>query len=205
MIPQGTFSQSTIFNQAFNRYYGEDLITGTIDSIPVSFSELTVQHVSGSGKNRSTTTVFRGVFVVITQQLNHFGSTTILPDRAEKLFGGKIGNFFQSLGKSRGSLVKIDNPEFERAFVVYGTNPDNTLSLLNYSFIEKLMDFRKRAGGKVYLSFIDNMAYVAVPTYKNMFEPRVFRKLKDVEYFSRQAAYIEFYTNIAKMLNSKRV
>jgi len=204
MIPQTTFMQSTIFNQKFNRYYGEDLITGTIDGIPVSFSELRVQHVTGSGKNRHTHTVFKGVFTVIQMQINHFASTTILPDRAEKLFGSKIGNFFQSMGKSRGTLVKIDNSEFEKEFVVYGTNPDSTLTLINSDFTTRLLEFRKRAGNKVYLSFIDNMAYVAVINYKNMFEARLFKKLKDINYMRKQAEYIEFFANIAVMLNTRK-
>jgi len=204
MIPQSTFSESQIFNHAFNKYYGEDLVTGTTDGIPISFSELKVLYETGAGKNRSTTTVFKGVFVVIHMPVNHFGNTFILPDKAEKLFGGKIGNFLQSLGKSRGTLVKIDNKEFEKEFVVYGSNPDNTRSLLNNILVENLIDLRKRAGNKIHVSFIGNMVYVAVNSNQNMFEPRIFRKLKDFQYMNMQAEYIQFYTNIVKVLNTKR-
>ncbi len=203
-IPQNTFTESQIFNQAFNRYNGEDLITGTTDGIPVSFSELNVQHQTGSGKNRHTHTIFDGVFLVIQMPLNHFGNTIILPDTAEKLFGSKIGNFFQGMGKSRGTLVKIDDREFEKEFVVYGSNPDSTLSLLNNTLVENLLNLKKRVGKKIYVSFIGNMAYVAVTFSENMFEPRVFRKIRDFNYMNTQAEYIEFFTNIAKMLNNKR-
>lgn len=203
-IPQETFVGSLIFNQSFNRYNGEDLITGTVDSIPISFSELNVQHVTGTGKNRRTTNIFNGVFVVIQNPKNHFGHTIILPDTAERLFGGKIGNFFQSLGKSRGTLVKIDHREFEKEFCIYGSEPNNTLTLLNNTLIENLLDLKKRVGRKIYISFVGNTVNVAVNFTKDMFEPRVFKTVKDFKYMNRQVEFIQFFTDIIKVLNIKR-
>ncbi len=203
-IPQKTFVGSLIFNQSFNRYNGEDLITGTVDGIPISFSELCVQHVTGTGKNRRTTNIFDGVFVVIQNPKSHFGHTIILPDTAERLFGGKIGNFFQSLGKSRGTLVKIDHREFEREFCIYGSEPNNSLTLLNNTLVENLLDLKKRVGKKIYISYVDNTVNIAISYSPDMFEPRVFKTVKDFNYMNKQIEFIQFFTDIIKVLNIRR-
>jgi hypothetical protein len=41
----------------------------------------------------------------------------------------------------------------------------------------RLVDFRKKAQRKVYVSLVDTRIYVAIATTKDLFEPRLFRTM----------------------------
>ncbi|MDD2358230.1 MAG: DUF3137 domain-containing protein [Thiovulaceae bacterium] len=63
-----------------------------------------------------------GLFIVTSFNKHFSNSTIILPDNAQSLFGSFIDSCLQSNNFSRSQPVKMDNPEFEKEFVVYGTD-----------------------------------------------------------------------------------
>ncbi len=64
-------------------------------------------------------TIFKGLLVGADFH-KHFKSEVIVtPDFAESTFG-RLGRMFQKLG---GNLEEMENPEFEKAFVVRATDP----------------------------------------------------------------------------------
>jgi hypothetical protein len=100
----------------------------------------------------------------------------VLPDTAERLLGG-VGSFLQSVNRSRGEVVRMDNPEFEKYFVVYGDDQIESRYVLSTSLLQRILDFRKKTGKRVYLSFVGSDVFVAVPYRRSLFEPRVFSKI----------------------------
>ena len=202
-IPQNEYSQSQLFLKTVSRYNGEDMVTGIVNNIPFSFSELHTQYRSSDGKKTSYPTIFKGIFVV-AQLKKQYANTVILPDTAEKLLGGKIGHFFQSMSFNRGKLIKTDFPDFEKEFVVYGENPDESLNLLSMDLVQRIMQFKFKCNSKIHVSFNSNKLFVAISTKKDMFEARVFKPIKDYNFIKTQIDYFDWILGIVEDFNLKR-
>jgi len=179
-IPKSTFMLSRIFTTKPNRYKGDDLVSGRIGATRIRFSELKAEYESGSGKNRHRHTVFRGIFFVGDFNKHFTGQTVVLPDTAEKLFG-RLGQKLQSLNIFRGKLIKLEDPEFESEFAVYGSDQIEARYILSTSLMARITDFKKKTGKKIHLSFVGSMVFVAVSYTRDLFEPRLFKTLLDFE------------------------
>jgi len=179
-IPKSTFVLSQIFKTKPNRYKGDDLVSGKIGQTKICFSELNAEYESRSGKNRSVRTVFKGLFFIGDFNKNFSCRTVVLPDTAEKLFG-RIGQKLQSMNLVRDDLIKLDDPEFEKLFVVYGSDQVGARYVLSTSLMKRIVDFNNKTNRDIHLSFIGSMVFVAVSYKRNLFEPRIFQTLLDFE------------------------
>jgi len=177
-IDKSTFILSNIFTTKPNRYKGDDLVSGKVGATRIQFSELNAVHESGSGKNKHRTTVFRGIFFIGDFNKHFIGQTIVLPDTAQKLFG-RFGQKLQSLNVFRGKLIKLEDPEFESHFVVYGSDQVEARYILSTSLMARITDFKEKTGKRIYLSFIGSMVFVAISYTRNLFEPKLFKTLLD--------------------------
>jgi len=176
-IPQNTFTASKLFKHRVDRYLGDDYVQGKLGQTEVEFSEIHAQYVTRDSKGRSSYhTIFKGLFFVADFNKEFKGVTVILPDVAEKMFGG-LGSMFQSWNKDRGQLIKLEDPEFEKMFVVYGEDQVEARYILSTSLMKRITDFKKKTKRQIYLSFIKSNIFVAISYQRNLFEPRVFRTL----------------------------
>ena len=183
-ISKETYMSSKIFRTRPDRYNGDDLVYGKIDKTAITFSELHSEYKTesrSSNGTRTTTyhTIFKGIFFIADFNKRFKGETFVLPDRAQKMFGNMLGNVFQSWNKMRGQLVKMEDPEFERYFVVYGSDQIEARYILSTSLMKRITDYRKSRGKEIYLSFINNQLFVAISYMKNLFEPKLFKTLLD--------------------------
>jgi len=199
-IPKSTFMLSKIFTTKPNIYKGDDFVSGKVGATQIRFSELNAVYESGSGKNRHRTTVFRGIFFIGDFNKHFIGETIVLPDTAEKLFG-RLGQKLQSLNVFRGELVKLEDPEFESHFVVYGSNQVEARYILSTSLMERITEFKKKTGKKIYLSFIGSMVFVAVSYSRNLFEPKLFTTLLDFEPIKQYYQDLQLIIGIVDDLN----
>ncbi len=91
------------------------------------------------------------------------------------------------MGDYLGQRLKTDDPEFDKIFAVYGNNQAESNSVLSETQRNRLVDFKRRTGKKIYISFTRSNVYVAIPYKKDLFEPRIFRTVLDFslikEYF----------------------
>lgn len=179
-VRQSTFVLSKIFTTEPNRYKGDDLVCGKVGATRIMFSEVDAERVTGSGRNRHRYTIFRGLFFVGDFNKHFAGQTIVIPDTAELLFG-RIGQTLQSLNVFRGQLVKLEDPEFEKNFVVYGSDQIEARYILSTSLMQRMVEFRKKAQRDVYFSFVGSMVFVAISYTRNLFEPRIFRTVLDFE------------------------
>ena len=177
-IDKSTFMLSKIFHTKPNRYKGDDLVWGKTGATKIKFSEINAVHESGSGKNRHRHTIFKGLFFIGDFNKHFTAQIVVLPDTAEKLFG-YLGQKLQSLNILRGQLIKLDDPEFEKEFAVYGDDQIQARYILSTSLMERIVEFKKKTGRKIYLSFVGSMVFVAVSYTRSLFEPRIFQTLLD--------------------------
>ncbi len=176
-IPQGTFTKSKIFKQRINRYQGDDYVRGKLGQTAIEFSELHAQYVTRDSRGRRQYhTIFKGLFFVADFNKEFKGTTIVLPDIAEKMFGG-LGAMFQSWNKGRGQLVKLEDPEFEKMFVVYGEDQIEARYILSTSLMRRITDFKKKTKRQIHLSFIGSHIFIAISYRRDLFEPRIFRTL----------------------------
>jgi len=128
--------------------------------------------------NRHRHTIFKGLFFIGDFNKHFTAQIVVLPDTAEKLFG-YLGQKLQSLNILRGQLIKLDDPEFEKEFAVYGDDQIQARYILSTSLMERIVEFKKKTGRKIYLSFVGSMVFVAVSYTRSLFEPRIFQTLLD--------------------------
>ena len=182
LIDKHTFKGSKLFTHSIDRYKGEDLVQGRVEKTDIVFSEVHAEYktTSGTGKNRRTEwhTIFKGLFFIADFNKHFQGQTLVLPDSAEKLFGG-FGKMLQSWNIGRPDLVKLEDPEFEQEFVVYGNDQIESRYILSTSLMRRILDFKQKSGSKIYLSFTGSKVYVAVPITRDMFEPKYFSSVSD--------------------------
>ncbi len=188
-LSQHLFERSELFKHRIDRFNGNDFVKGDIDGVSLQFSDLHAEYKTKDSKgNTSWHTIFQGLFID-TEFNKHFkGRTIILPDHAEKSFGKLIGGWLQSKNFSRDKLVKMDDPAFEKAFVVYGSDQIEARYLLTHTMMERLLRFRKRTGQKIFVSFVGSHIHLAVYYNKDLFEPTVFTSLLN---YKQAMEYVE--------------
>ena len=212
-ISQGCYMQSTIFKKSPDRYNGEDYVSGKIGETNIEFSEIHSEYKTQTtdSKGRTSTqwhTIFKGIYFVADFNKDFNGTTVVLPDMAEKMFGF-LGKTLQKWNMTRGELINLEDPEFEKQFVVYGDDQIEARYILTTSLMERLMDFygkvNKITGNEIYLSFTGNKIFVAMANPKNLFEPRLFSSNKDFKLISEYFMYLQLAAGIVKdlKLNNK--
>ncbi|HCE46823.1 MAG TPA: Galanin [Lentisphaeria bacterium] len=177
-VGQGTYMDSQIFLTNPDRYKCEDYVSGKIGETFIEFSEVHSEYKTetrDSKGHRQTHwhTIFRGLFFIADFNKNFSGTTVVLPDLAEKTFGF-LGKIFQSWNLTRnGKLIKLEDPEFEKLFVVYGDDQITARYILTPGLMQRLVEFRSRLNNTIYLSFRNSKVYVAISVGKDLFEPSI--------------------------------
>jgi hypothetical protein len=199
------FAESGLFLQRVDRFRGEDLVRGRVDRTELEFSELhaehrTVTHDSRGRRRERWETIFRGVFFVADFHKHFHGETVVLPDRAQRLLGF-LGQKLQALNPARGELVKLEDPEFERQFVVYGSDQVEARYLLSTSLMQRMLEFRTKSGQPVYFAFAHSNIYVAISSARDRFEPSLFSTLASFDRVRQFLADLEFVLGIVEDLN----
>jgi hypothetical protein len=186
-LSQNEYRQSDLFRRSYDRYKGDDLISGKIEKTDFRCSELHTEYkeitTDSDGKRQERwVTIFKGLFFHSDFNKNILGKTYIEPDNAERLLG-KFGQKLQA--SSKGKLVKLENPEFEKIFAVFSTSQTEARYILTPAIMEALVNIYKQYKRKMYFSFIDSRVYCALSFSKDLFEPKIFRtgvKYEDVEF-----------------------
>ena len=176
-VPQLLFNRSDIFDHP-DKINGNDFVQGVIDDIPLQFSDIHAQKRYKDSKGReSYKTIFQGLFIVAEFNKHFKSSTIILPDTAQKLFGNIVGNWIQSANFTQEKLVKMDDIEFEKEFVVYSGDQIEAHYLLSPGLMKRLLELKKRSKHPVYFSFVGEHIHIAINYNKDLFEPTIFKSL----------------------------
>ncbi|MGE5474785.1 MAG: DUF3137 domain-containing protein [Ignavibacteriales bacterium] len=153
------YYRSGIFTTTVDEYNGNSLIWGKMGQTNFMMSHL---HTLVSGDNHSDT-VFNGIFMVAEFNKKFNRKTLVLPDIAEKRYGSIIGNWLQKISIREEELVKLEDSEFEKRFVVYSTDQIEARYILTPSLMDKLKVLNEKFNG-IAVSFIDNRIFIAIPS-----------------------------------------
>ncbi|WP_146027215.1 DUF3137 domain-containing protein [Bowmanella denitrificans] len=198
------YKESGLYRRAYDRYQGEDHVTGKLGKTQLEFSELHTQYktttTDSKGRTRTTWhTIFKGLFFVADANKHFKGKTYILPDST---------GLFSALGKSLGNLfgtrddrVALEDPEFERYFEVYSNDQVEARYLISPALMRRLLAFRYEADARVALSFVGGQLYIAIPTRKAYFEPKLFKPSVNMDVIEEIYQDLEFITGIVEDLD----
>jgi energy-coupling factor transporter transmembrane protein EcfT len=210
MVPKAEFIASHLFNAKPGEYIGDDLVTGTLGETAIQFAEIHAKRVeivrrssSSSSTNRTKKTVtpiFRGLFFVADFNKSFTGTTLVLPDTAQRLFGD-VGQALQGLNVQNGQLVKLEDPEFEKLFVVYGEDQVEARYILSTSLMRRLVDFQNRTKKEMRLSFSASKFYVAIPFQRELFEPKIRESLLNISHIKEYYDDLKLVVDLTDELN----
>lgn len=204
MIPVTEFLKSDIFSLSVDSYTGEDHFRGKIGKTDIEFSEVTAKHLTTTQTGKDTkleyTTIFSGVFIIADFNKDFSTSTLVLPDTAEKLFG-KFGQTLQSMGSGKRKLVRLENPEFEKEFCVYGEDQVEARYILTPSLMERILAYKRKWKSRISLSFCESKVYIAISMNKNLFEARIFKPVADYSFMEENLRFLILLTEIVEDLN----
>ncbi len=201
-IPEYAYMASEIFKTNPDRYHGKDYVSGKIGVTTIEFSQIhseyKTEHIDRNGHRRTQWhTIFKGIFFIGDFNKNFQGRTVVLPDTAEKLLGF-LGTSLQSMNFTRGQLIKMEDPEFEKLFVVYGDDQVEARYLLSTSLLQRIVNFRKKSNEKIFISFVRSKIFVAIDHARDIFEPRIFKTLID---FAPIQEYFEHLTLVLGLVD----
>ncbi|MBP7830325.1 MAG: DUF3137 domain-containing protein [Kiritimatiellae bacterium] len=204
-VTEPVYAESGLFPRKWDRYRGDDFVQGQLGRTPMFFSELHTQYktrdrTSKGGTRETWHTIFRGLFFVCEFNKTFQGRTYVLPDTLERLFGD-FGAALQ-FGSSRyGELVKLEDPEFERQFAVYGSDQVTARYVLSTSLMERLKAFQEKSRRELRLAFVDSNLYAALSFDHDLFEPRVWRSLIDYDEIRGYFEDLQLVIGIVEDLN----
>ena len=173
-ISRTEYIESELFLKSFDKYKGDDLILGKIEKTDFKCSELHTQYIKKTKDKEEDVTIFKGLFFHADFNKDFNGKTFISTDHTGKILGSMIGDFFEQFTRKE-DLVKLENPEFEKAFVVHSTDQIEARYILTPKIMERIINFKKVVGVPVVFSFVGSRVYCAISFKEALFEPKIFR------------------------------
>ncbi len=192
-IGSDSFQRSRIFLKNADRYKGDDMVHGKLDKTNIWFSEVKAQYktTTSNRKGRRKTrwhTIFKGLFFIADFNKHFQTSTVVLPNRVGN---GFLSGFLKEMNLARREKhVSLEDPDFNKHFVVYGEDQVEARYVLSTSLMRRITDFKEKHRNPLYISFVNSFLYVAIAYRKDLFEPNYFRKL------TRFSIVQEFYEDL---------
>lgn len=204
MISTQDYMQSDLFRRHYDRYKGDDFISGKIDKTDFRCSELHTEYKTTTTDSKGNTkqtwhTIFKGLFFHADFNKSFSGQTYVTPDIAEKMFG-KWGQKLQK-HSGNGALIKLENPVFEKEFVVHASDPIEARYIITPTMMEAMLAIKDKYKRPVHFSFTGTRVFCAMSFDKDLFEPNIFSS--GVKFADVEAMYKLFMLNetIIKELN----
>lgn len=208
-IARSKYMMSGIFTRAPDRFHSEDHIYGVMGKTQIEFSELHSEYKTettdkNGHKREQWHTIFKGIFIIADFNKEFKGRTVVLPDFAEK-FLGFIGQKLQSWNFTRDQLIKLEDPEFEKLFVVYGIDQIESRYILTPSLMRRMIEFNTKAKklcrGDLSFSFVGSKLFVAISCSKNLFEPTIFTTVNDMTTMTDYFSFINLSAGVIEALD----
>lgn len=109
-----------------------------------------------------------------------------------------------SINHGHKQLIKLEDPEFSKYFRVYSEDQVDARYILSTSLMAKLANFRKKMRKNVYVSFVEDMMYIAVEHPDGLFEPNLYRSMLSFAPLCEYFEAIQLMLGLVEELNLDR-
>lgn len=151
-----------------NRFHSEDYLQATYKGVRFEQADVTIRHVSGSGKNRTTTTYFKGRMFKFHTTIKKVVDVQVFSEtfhyRARPAEGFKMHK------------VELEELEFNNQFDVFSFDEVEAFYVLTPPMMERIKFLREKYGN-VAFHFKPNEVYVAFNCQRDAFDPVITRKI----------------------------
>ena len=174
--PKGGFSYNEIYDSLvvssgeYKYFKSEDQLSGTLYTIPFSYSDVVTQYLKRNGKKSEIRTVFSGQVIRFTLPENFkwsFGHLQIF----EKKFLSNLK------GYTAPYKIQTENEAFNQRFEIFAADEHNAFYLLTPRMLEQIIRFADFANCQIALAFVGMALYVAVDRPHSMFNASVRQSL----------------------------
>ena len=173
-IEEHTFSSANLYwwgipglRPSIDRYMSEDLSTGDVGRTRLRVADVHAEYEKGN-KGGSYGTLFRGVFIEADFHKDFRTELYLMPENylksASMVFSSELGE-----------RMDLENPDFEKAFVVFGQDSVEARYILTPDMQERLLLLKKVLGNDLRIAFKDSNVYIATSINKDMFDPQLSR------------------------------
>lgn len=164
-IPESVILASGLFPSG-DEYDTRDLVSGKEGLTAFHFARVLSENVeyetdSDGNETERRTTIFSGIWFIADFNKHFHSRTRVVPDTAERLFGKSLGRWMQNAG-SRGKLVELESPEFERMFAVYSDAQQDARYVLSPALLDRLTTLGRKYRG-LRAAFHDGCIALALP------------------------------------------
>ncbi|MDM8564791.1 DUF3137 domain-containing protein [Candidatus Halobeggiatoa sp. HSG11] len=184
------------YGKKIDNWQAEDHINGTLDRIPMTFSEINAEEVRERGDTTTTITIFEGLFFSFKMKTNFKG--IILLNVHEELWRKRFSSWWL---KKSIKKVKLEELKLADNLTVYSDNPLMVSQLFSNNFQTNLLTLQRRIKRPIHLSFIDNKLYLAISTKKKLFEVSMFKQVS-YELVEDSFNYLQIGIEIMKMVKN---
>jgi len=197
-ISEQTFKEMGLYSDDVDRYHCEDLFAGKIGKTAIMFSEAHAEdkRTRTDSKGRSSTywvTIFKGLLTIVDFNKDFRSWVIVKPDFAESAFGW----FGRKIQAFSSNLVRLENPQFEKAFVVHSGDQVAARYILTPDMQDRLLDLRKWFGNDIRIAFHSSRMHLTIPNSDNWFEPDITRSAQDT---SQMHTFIHQMTSIFRLV-----
>lgn len=175
-----------IYNAAefeyYDNFYSNDYIYGNINGIiPIQLGDVRTEteHTDSDG-NTTYTTVFRGLFSVITLSQDLLSTIKIRSDK------GMLGKFL-----SKKDQVEMDSQQFEKYFDVFTTDKILAVRILTSDIMNYMIDFKLQNKVTFELTIKNKAMYLRIHC-DDMFEANMSKSALDFETLHKYYKFLNF-------------
>ncbi len=209
-LPENDFINSQLFTQRPDRYTSEDQIYGNAGKTQFAFSEVHAEYKTETqtknGRQEHWHTILKGIVFWADFNKHFNGITVVKPKDIGSSLSAWISDKMPIFSPSGKELVKLESPEFSKAFVTYSTDQVEARYILTPAMMERLCELNDRSKWTISVSFIGSYVYIAFPLDKDYFEPPVFKSLLTTKSLDEDLSIIRFmYAIIAELDLNTRV
>lgn len=197
-VSHNEFLKSGFFvNQAYE-YDGNDQLIGKHNEVLFQFCDLDVTKTpTVRTKNQSDYTVFYGNFFMAKFNKPFTAETYILPNYSikESLLGDDFdtSNFLVDTWEL-GEKVLLEDAEFSKQFKVFGKDQIEARYILTPNIMERIKNIQKKSNGKLFISFRNDMIFIANNNGFDYFEPDFYKSINSKD------AILNYYNEIMELL-----
>jgi len=197
------FIHSQLFTTEPDRYKTEDLVSGRAEKTAFYFAEVHAEYKTvtqtKNGRKTEWHDIFKGIIFVADFNKNFNGSTIVRP----KGFGSAISAWFSTnlFSFSDKDVIKLENVDFDKTFITYGTDQVESRYLLTPAMMERILRLNHNSKYSISLSFIQSRIYIGFPLDRNYFEAPIFKSLLNPDLLNEDISTIKFMYDIVKELD----